>query len=80
MPGIRTFISLPAGTAEMDMKKYIIYVFAGSLIWCFILGYIRFFLGSDWVLIKPYFYIIIIIGIIGLIIYLIYKYKEKNSS
>lgn len=31
LPGIRTFISLPAGIAQMDLKKFIIYSFAGSL-------------------------------------------------
>ena len=30
LPGIRTFISLPAGIAHMDIKKFIIYTFIGS--------------------------------------------------
>ena len=30
LPGIRTFISLPAGIAHMDLKKFVIYTFIGS--------------------------------------------------
>ncbi|WP_367186118.1 DedA family protein [Methanothermobacter sp.] len=39
LPVIRTFISLPAGIARMNLKKFVIYTFAGSLPWCLILAY-----------------------------------------
>ena len=58
LPGIRTFISLPAGIAEMDIKKFVIYSFAGSLPWCFFLGYIGVVLGSNWELVRAYFHIL----------------------
>lgn len=82
LPGIRTFISLPAGIAEMDLKKFVIYSFAGSLPWCLLLGYTGVILGSNWESIKPYFHIldaIIITGIIGVLIYLFYKYRKNKS-
>ena len=41
LPIIRTFISLPAGIAHMDIKKFVIYTVLGSLPWCFALGYFR---------------------------------------
>lgn len=80
LPGIRTFISLPAGIAEMDIKKFIIYSLAGSLPWCFALGYIGVYLGSQWASIRAYFHLldlIVIIGIIGILIYLLYKYRKN---
>lgn len=83
LPGIRTFISLPAGIAEMDIKKFIVYSFAGSLPWCFALGYIGVLLGPQWESIRQYFHIldlIIIIGIIGVIVYLICKYRKDKQS
>ncbi|BDH79501.1 alkaline phosphatase [Methanothermobacter tenebrarum] len=40
LPVIRTFISLPAGIAEMDLKKFTIYTFMGSVPWCFALAYV----------------------------------------
>lgn len=81
LPIIRTFISLPAGISRMDIKKFIIYTFLGSLPWSFILGYIGFKLGPDWQIIQSYFHILDIIIIIGIIIlasYLIYKYIKNN--
>jgi membrane protein DedA with SNARE-associated domain len=83
LPGIRTFISLPAGIAQMDLKKFIIYTFLGSLPWCFALGYIGVLLGPQWELIKSYFHIldiIVAIGIVAFIAYIIYKYKYKASK
>ena len=82
LPAIRTFISLPAGIARMDLKKFTIYTFLGSLPWTFALAYIGVQLGPHWELIKGYFHIldiIVAIGIIGVIAYLIYKYKKTNK-
>ena len=80
IPVIRTFISLPAGIAHMDIKKFIIYTFIGSLPWVFALGYIGVLLGPQWELIRTYFHIldiVVAIGIVVFIAYLIYKYKIK---
>ena len=80
LPIIRTFISLPAGIARMDLKKFIVYTFLGSLPWTFALGYIGVQLGPHWDIIKGYFHIldiIVVIGIIGVLTYLIYKYKKN---
>lgn len=81
LPIIRTFISLPAGIAHMDLKKFIVYTFVGSLPWCFVLGYIGVQLGPNWEIIQTYFHIldiVVAIGIIAIIGYLIYRYKIKS--
>jgi membrane protein DedA with SNARE-associated domain len=81
LPVIRTFISLPAGIARMDLKKFTIYTLLGSLPWTFALGYIGVQLGPHWELIKGYFHvldIIVAIGIVGVLAYLIYKYKKNR--
>lgn len=80
LPGIRTFISLPAGIAEMDIRKFIIYSLAGSIPWCFALGYIGAYLGSQWESIRAYFHIldaIVIIGIIATLTYLLYRFRDN---
>jgi membrane protein DedA with SNARE-associated domain len=48
LPAIRTFIAFPAGVARMNMKRFIIYTFAGSLPWCLGLAYIGQKLGEQW--------------------------------
>ncbi len=76
LPLMGRLISWPAGIAAMDLKKFIIYSYLGSLPFAFVLGYLGFKFGHDWHIITRYFHIIdiiIIIGLIGIIIYLIYK-------
>ena len=81
LPGIRTFISLPAGIARMDLKKFITYTFLGSLPWCFVLGYLGVQLGPKWDVIRGYFHIldvIVILAVIGVLTYFVYQHKNKD--
>lgn len=74
LPVVRTFISLPAGIAKMNFSKFVIYTFAGSFPFCYILAYIGKKLGDNWNTLGDYFHkfdvaiiIIILIGIIWFI-------------
>lgn len=80
LPVIRTFISLPAGIAEMDLKKFSVYTVAGSLPWCFALTYIGYMLGPNWHTIEGYFRymdIIIVVGVVVLAAYIVHKYWQE---
>jgi len=48
LPAIRTFIAFPAGVARMNVPRFIIYTFAGSLPWCLGLAYVGKKLGEQW--------------------------------
>jgi membrane protein DedA with SNARE-associated domain len=48
LPGMRTFISLPAGMARMRLGKFVIFSAAGSLPWNFGLTWAGFQLGKHW--------------------------------
>jgi len=48
LPVIRTFIAFPAGVARMNIPRFIIYTFAGSLPWCLGLAYVGQKLGQQW--------------------------------
>ncbi len=48
LPAIRTFIAFPAGVARMNLNRFIIYTFAGSLPWCLGLAYVGQKLGEKW--------------------------------
>jgi membrane protein DedA with SNARE-associated domain len=48
LPAIRTFIAFPAGVARMNLTKFVIYTFAGSLPWCLGLAYAGQKLGEQW--------------------------------
>jgi membrane protein DedA with SNARE-associated domain len=71
LPAIRTFIAFPAGVARMNLTRFIIYTFAGSLPWCLGLAYVGQKLGEQWdkdETLKNWFHRFdFVIGIIGVI-------------
>ncbi|MFA5034866.1 MAG: DedA family protein [Candidatus Margulisiibacteriota bacterium] len=83
LPVIRTFISLPAGVAEMPFLKFSLYSFLGSIPWCFALTYLGYLLGSNWLVIRKYGDIIdILVGlvILAFVARWVYNYyHEKNG-
>src|SRR5215217_2836018 len=48
LPVIRTFIAFPAGVARMNMTRFTVYTFLGSLPWCVGLAYVGQVLGEQW--------------------------------
>ena len=80
LPIVRTFISLPAGVAKMDFKKFVLFTFIGSLIWSTVLTLVGYTLGANWHSIEGYyrkFEDVIIVLIIALAAYYIYHKLRK---
>lgn len=79
LPAIRTFISLPAGLSEMNIWKFSIYTFVGSLIWSAFLTYVGYYLGENWHTLEPYYrkfeYVIAGVLIIGVLWFVNHKLK-----
>jgi membrane protein DedA with SNARE-associated domain len=46
MPGVRTFISLPAGIARMRVGKFLLYSALGSIVWNAALAYLGYLAGK----------------------------------
>src|ERR1041384_3391422 len=71
LPAIRTFIAFPAGVARMNLTKFVIYTFAGSLPWCLGLAYVGQKLGEQWNkddTLKTWFHRFdFVIGIVGVL-------------
>jgi membrane protein DedA with SNARE-associated domain len=71
LPAIRTFIAFPAGVARMNLTRFVLYTFAGSLPWCLGLAYVGQKLGEKWnkdETLKTYFHRFdFLIGIVGLL-------------
>ena len=84
LPIVRTFISLPAGVAEMNFPKFALYSFIGSIPWCFALAYLGYLLGNNWVIIRKYGDILDVIVGVGILIFIakiIYDYyQDKNGQ
>jgi membrane protein DedA with SNARE-associated domain len=81
IPGVRHFISLPAGLAKMNFKLFCFYTTAGSLIWTTILVLLGYFIGENKNLIKEYLHIAVIICIIFcVIITAIYIFINRRNK
>ena len=48
VPGVRTYISFPAGIGRMKMGKFLLYTFLGSFLWSTGLAYGGYVLGQNW--------------------------------
>jgi membrane protein DedA with SNARE-associated domain len=82
LPIVRTFVSLPAGIARMEFKRFVIYSFIGSIPWCFALTYAGIALGENWDTLEQYwiyFDILTVIGILAFIIYVWYKVTRGHA-
>lgn len=80
LPAVRTFIAFPAGIARMNMFRFIIYTFVGSLIWCFILAFAGFKTGENWESLKLYFHQFHFIIAGGIIVFLIWYLKRHFKN
>ena len=83
LPVVRTFISLPAGFAHVDMKKFFFYTFIGSLPWTALILFIGMMLGEGWKVMMEVGHEISLavaaaIVIICIVLYVQYKRKKKK--
>jgi len=83
LPGIRTFISVPAGLSEMKLAKFILFTVLGSLVWTTILASVGYYLGAHWDSIGPIynkFQLVIIVLFIVLVGYYIYHKLQSGKK
>lgn len=55
VPLVRSFISIPAGMARMDLRLFTLYTFLGSVIWATFLAYLGYKLGENWEDVRAFF-------------------------
>lgn len=79
IPGIRQYISLPAGLAKMNIFKFCIFTTLGAGIWVGVLLCIGYFLGTNYDH-KALTQIIIAIIFVIIIFTLFYIYKNKKHK
>ena len=54
LPGVRTFISLPAGIAQFPLPEFLLLTLAGTVPWTIFLVYAGSALGHNWALLLDY--------------------------
>jgi len=82
LPVVRTFISLPAGFAHVDMKQFLILTFAGSLPWTAAILFAGMMLGESWKILTEIGHeasIIFILICIVVIAVLYWRYRNQKK-
>ena len=81
LPVIRTFIALPAGIARMNVLRFHLYTFLGSLPWCWVLAYAGLKLGERWTTLREYFHrfdtVIGILIVLGAVWFIHNRWKNR---
>lgn len=83
IPGLRHFISMPAGLAHMDARKFCLYTGIGGGAWMLALISIGYFIGGNKALVKKYVPIItyMVLGVVALIVLLyVRNHRKKNGK
>lgn len=65
LPGIRQYISLPAGLARMNFPLFAFFTALGAGIWVVILALVGYFIGNNQQLIGQYLHQILIVVLLG---------------
>lgn len=84
LPGIKHFISFPAGLAKVDLKTFILFTTLGASLWCFLLIYVGYLVGENEQEIATYvrqvkeILIAFVLALLG--IYAFIRYHRKKSK
>lgn len=83
LPGIRTFISLPAGIAGMGFGRFLFYSFMGMLPWSLLFTWAGYRLGQNWVQVRAMLhrFDLVIIGVLAaaVVAFVWYRLKEMRA-
>lgn len=83
LPGVRTFISLPAGIAEMDFGRFLTFSFLGMLPWSWLFTFIGFRLGQNWLEVRQvlhkFDYPIIALLVLAVVAFVWHKLKDRRA-
>jgi membrane protein DedA with SNARE-associated domain len=72
LPGVRTYISLPAGIGKSNFIKFVVYTLVGSIIWNSLLTYGGIQLGRSWQHIDKYSSYLDIIAVVATAVFIVW--------
>lgn len=78
IPGVRQYISLPAGLARMNLAVFSFYTSLGAGIWVIILTLLGYYIGDNEALVKEYLHQIIIALVVSCAIGLFFYWHRQR--
>lgn len=83
LPVLRTFISLPAGVARMDLRRFSILTVIGCIPWVTALAVAGYYLGSNWQKVltytRPVEYLVIAAVVVGAGVWLVRRMRSRAA-
>ncbi|MFY9082325.1 DedA family protein, partial [Aliarcobacter butzleri] len=80
IPGLRHYISLPAGLARMNLFIFCLYTTLGATIWVIILTLLGYYIGDNEELVKEYLRYLIVGLLLCLTLLGIWYYKKIKKA
>ena len=84
IPAVRTFISLPAGVARMNIWKFSFYAFIGAFIWSTALTYGGYELGQNWdrlrQIMRPFDYPIGGAVVVSILVFIWLRLRSRRNA
>jgi membrane protein DedA with SNARE-associated domain len=80
IPGIRTFISVPAGLQKMPWLEFLGYSLIGSLCWNLLLTYAGFVLGQNYGLVEQFLGPVAAVVLVGVALFLIVWVVQRKRQ
>jgi membrane protein DedA with SNARE-associated domain len=92
LPVVRTYISLPAGIAEMKLPQFLLFTFLGSLPWTFALAWLGMWLGDQGKITDPTMLpdrlggifhgldAVILIALVAAVAYYVYRHVKHDRE
>ncbi len=83
IPGIRQYISLPAGLSGMPLGRFVLFTAAGAGIWVSVLALLGYFVGQNEEKVGPYLHnatLIALAGVGGLVFFYWLRHRAKAGK
>lgn len=87
MPGVRTFISLPAGMGKMNIAKFVVYSALGSVPWNTALAVLGWYFAANWEQLQryfheynTYFYTVLAVAVVAMLVWWIRRRSSRRGD
>lgn len=80
LPGVRTYISLPAGVADMPIGRFMAFTFLGALPWTVLFTYLGYRLGPAWQHLGAWTHVFLAVVVILFAVWALFIWRRGRRS